>query len=73
MVKKSEGIFICCDEPIKQYLRYLDQNHKFIIRDLGEGQLFIRQDAIKSVKEWVEEYLDQQTFRKPESANNFTN
>ncbi|CAG9331773.1 unnamed protein product [Blepharisma stoltei] len=68
MVRTTEGTFISCDEPIKQFLRNLDQTHKFILRDLGEGQLFIKSDKRNFVKEEVEKFLDQHTFKRPELA-----
>jgi len=54
-------------------LKFLDQTHKFIIRDLGEGQLFIKQEATKFVKDEIEKHLDEQTFKKPENFSSFTN
>ena len=71
MVRKVEGVFIywyflISDEPVKQLLRFLDQTHKFIIRDLGEGQLFIRQEFKGFIRDELEKFLDQQTFKKPE-------
>ena len=71
MVRKVEGIFIYwwglgSDEPVKQLLRYLNQTHNFIIRDLGEGQLFIKNEFKGFVRDELEKFLDQQTFKKPE-------
>ena len=74
MVRKVEGVFIYwyllySDEPVKQLLRFLDMTHKFIIRDLGEGQLFIRQEFKGFIRDELEKFLDQQTFKKPEQFN----
>jgi hypothetical protein len=51
---------------MKQYLRLLDQTHKFILKDLGETELFVREDAAALIKEEVEKFLDQHTFHKPD-------
>jgi len=66
MVRFTAGSLIRCDVAMKQYLRLLDQTHKFILKDLGETELFVREDTTDLIKEEVEKFLDQHTFHKPE-------
>jgi TFIIH basal transcription factor complex TTD-A subunit len=64
MVKDTEGILISCDEAIKQYLKDLDKNHKFIIKDLSENNLFIKSEAIGMIRDEIEKYQDSITFKR---------
>jgi len=55
------------DPEIKQYIVILNNDlpyeEKFIIKDLGERNLFIKKKAEAFVREKMEELMDENTFK----------
>lgn len=65
--------FIVVSDPeIKQYIVILNNDlpydEKFIIKDLGERNLFIKKKAEALVREKMEELMDENTFKVGQRA-----
>lgn len=56
MVSATSGLLITCDIPVKEFLLWLDERQldKFIITDLDETHLFVREGC----REFLEDELN---------------
>lgn len=52
MVNATAGLLISCDVPVKEFLLHLDEGQmtKFIITDLDETHLFVKESAVEMIK-----------------------
>jgi len=66
MVQVQKGILIECDEQMKQFLLHLDESNalglRFIIQDLDSTHLFISSDIIDTLKNKIDDLMDQISF-----------
>ncbi|CAG2175131.1 unnamed protein product [Oppiella nova] len=66
MVHVQKGILIECDPQMKQFLLHLDETNalgtRFIIQDLDSTHLFISSDIIDSLKNQIDDLMDQISF-----------
>lgn len=62
-MRAVKGILLECDEAVKQIIKELDNELKFIIHDLDETHLFIDASHIETVKEKLNDKLEENTYR----------
>jgi len=66
MVQVQKGILIERDEQMKQFLLHLDESNalglRFIIQDLDSTHLFISSDIIDTLKNKIDDLMDQISF-----------
>ncbi|KAL2264819.1 hypothetical protein VTJ83DRAFT_7329 [Remersonia thermophila] len=67
MVKAVRGVLIECEPAIKSILVHIDNthNHAFIIEDLDETHLFVKEPMLPALKQKLEERL-KETYRPEE-------
>ncbi|KAL2159673.1 hypothetical protein VTH06DRAFT_2242 [Thermothelomyces fergusii] len=67
MVKAVRGVLVECEPAIKSILVHIDSTHHhgFIIEDLDETHLFVKETMLHSLKEKLEERL-KETYRPEE-------
>lgn len=53
MVKAIKGCFIDTEPSIKEIIVKLGENEKFIIEEIDDNRLFIKQEAAVGIKERV--------------------
>ncbi|BAM82229.1 hypothetical protein, conserved [Cyanidioschyzon merolae strain 10D] len=59
MVHATKGYLVRCDVPMKQLLLHLDREEHFIICDLDEKHLFVKEDALSLIQQSVEALYDE--------------
>jgi TFIIH basal transcription factor complex TTD-A subunit len=66
MVHVQKGVLIECDPQMKQFLLHLDESNalglRFIIQDLDSTHLFISSDIIDTLKNKIDDLMDQISF-----------
>ena len=66
MVNVMKGILIECDPQMKQFLLHLDETHslgtKFVLQDLDSTHLFISSDIIETLRNKIDDLMDQINF-----------
>ena len=64
-IKAHRGLLVSCDGALKQFLLRLNENstHKFVMRDLDEGHLFINAarypQSFENVQQWLKHEVDE--------------
>ncbi|KAJ3049308.1 General transcription factor IIH subunit 5 [Rhizophlyctis rosea] len=70
MVRAITGALIECDPAVRQILIDLDNqappDEKFIIKKLDDTHLLIKSQFVDSVKEQLEDILEENTYRAPD-------
>jgi hypothetical protein len=67
MVTCEPGVLVVCDIPIKQFLLYLDEKQdgpgaRFIIANLDDTHLFVKQDAINLIREELDKLFEENQY-----------
>ncbi|KAK4104117.1 nucleotide excision repair, TFIIH, subunit [Parathielavia hyrcaniae] len=64
MVKAVRGVLVECEPAIKSILVHIDSlhQHEFIIEDLDENHLFVKEQLVQALKDKLEERL-KETYR----------
>jgi len=62
MVNVTKGVLITCDPAMKQLLLHLDETlklgTKFVEADLDPTHLFIKAEALKPLKDQIDDLMD---------------
>jgi len=66
MAQQAQGVLITCDIPTKQYILFLNEEHKFLIRDLDDTHLFIDASAVQLVKDEIHKFTEENVYTAPE-------
>ena len=73
MVQVTKGVLIECDPAMKQLLIHLDETLKlgtrFVQADLDPTHLFISQDALRPLKEQIDDLMDRISVPVVEGEN----
>ncbi|KAA8493737.1 General transcription factor IIH subunit 5 [Porphyridium purpureum] len=65
MVNATYGTLVTCDEPMKQFLRHLDEQHapnRFIICDLDETHVLVHTWALDLIREELEKLYEENHY-----------
>ena len=64
MVSAVNGLLICCDIPVKQFLLWLDeqQDRRFIITELDETRLFVQEHALPFIQEELNKLYEENQY-----------
>lgn len=57
-----EGVLLTCEAAIKQYLLHVDRSGHFVIADLDQTHLLVREDAVPVIQRKLEELYDVNTY-----------
>lgn len=70
-VTATRGIFVTCDEPIKQFVLSLQNTLKFGVTDLDETHVLIQGEEriLEDIQKKIDELIDQNTF-EPDLMDN---
>lgn len=56
------GCPVCSDATMKQYLLFLDKEHRFIIKDLDETHLLVDAAQADFIKRKMDELYEENTY-----------
>ncbi len=59
------GVLLTCDPTICEFIKHLNKNKFFIIKELDDRHLFIDPTMTDWIQEEVEKLLDKNTFKVP--------
>lgn len=65
MPEAKFGMFISCDIPVKEFLKWLDENQsagKFIIADLDETHLFVSEQALPFIRQELNKLYEENQY-----------
>lgn len=64
MVNAVDGLLISCDVPAKEFLVWLDENQptRFIITDLDETHLFVKEQALPFIQEELNKLYEENQY-----------
>ena len=69
MPKCQTGVLIKCDKTIKIFIKNLNQGKDFIIKDLDEYHLVVKENAIQLIQEEVFKMQDRNAYNPIEILN----
>ncbi len=69
MPKYQTGVLIKCDKTIKIFIKNLNQGKDFIIKDLDEFHLVVKENAIQLIQEEVFKMQDRNAYNPIEILN----
>jgi len=68
MPKASKGVLITCDPSVKAMIIQIDEEkHEYIIEDLDEETLVIKETQLQSLKQRLKEKMDSVVMQMDES------
>jgi hypothetical protein len=69
---KPAGYLISCDVPTKQFIRHLNEekaaDKRFIVQDLDEAHVLVREEAVEEIQAKVKEWLDKDVYSALETV-----
>jgi hypothetical protein len=69
MPKCQTGVLIKCEKTIKIYILSLDKAREFLLRDLDEHTLMVRENYITYIQEEVYRMQDKNAYNPIEISN----
>ena len=71
MPKASEGVLIRTDVATKIMLLERDKKDKFVIMDVDDRHLFIKNEWLQKIKEYVSRFKENTMFKPADNKNRF--
>ncbi len=65
MPEAKNGLLVSCDIPVKEFLKWLDENqttNKFIIADLDATHLFVAEPALPFIREELNKLYEENQY-----------
>jgi hypothetical protein len=62
MPKVQNGVLIKCEKTIKIYIKNISQGKDWILKDIDELHLFVKESAINSIQEEVFKMQDKNAY-----------
>ena len=66
-MQATEGVLLACDAPMRAYIMHLDEQRgkdSFILKDLDDRHLLVKEDAVEMIQRKVEELQASNSFSR---------